>query len=97
MHFPGNSLKEPLALHPKFNCKNGVLTDMYTYEFERIQAEMRGWGPIGGNRYGTEDYRAIIQARAKNGWRYVGFLPAVQRGTGNVEEIDLIFEKELNS
>ena len=49
---------------------------------------------MGGNRYGTEEYRAVILSRAKNGWRYVGFLPAVQRGTGHIEEIDLIFEKE---
>lgn len=70
---------------------------MYTYEFEKVQTEMRGWGPMGGNRYRTEDYRTIIQARAKDGWRYVGFLPTVQRGAGHIEEIDLIFEKEDDS
>ena len=67
---------------------------MYIYEFERIHAGMSGWGMMGGNLYGTEEYRAVILSRAKNGWRYVGFLPAVQRGTGHIEEIDLIFEKE---
>ena len=41
-----------------------------------------------------EDYRDIINARAKNGWRYVGYLPTRQRGTGHVQELDLIFEKE---
>ena len=36
---------------------------MYIYEFERIHAGMSGWGMIGGNRYGTEEYRAVIQSR----------------------------------
>ena len=70
---------------------------MYIYEFERIHAGMSGWGMMGGNRYGTEEYRSVIQSRAKNGWRYVGFLPAVQRGTGHIEEMDLIFEKEAET
>jgi len=69
---------------------------MYIYEFERIVAELSGWGLMGGNCYGTDEYRSIIQARAKNGWRYVGFLPAVQRGSGHIEEMDLVFEKEAD-
>ena len=39
-------------------------------------------------------YREIIARRAREGWRYVGFLPAVQRGTGHIQEMDLVFEKE---
>ena len=31
---------------------------------------------------------------AKEGWRYIGFIPAIQRGTGHIEEMDLIFERE---
>ena len=69
---------------------------MYRYEFESITSGVSGWGLISGNRYGTEeDYRELIAARGRDGWRYVGFIPAVQRGTGHVEEMDLVFEKEI--
>ncbi len=32
--------------------------------------------------------------RASDGWRYVGYIPTKQRGTGHMQELDLIFEKE---
>jgi len=41
------------------------------------------------------DHREIINSRAKHGWRYVGYIPTRQRGTGHVQELDLIFEKEV--
>lgn len=66
---------------------------MYLYEFERIRSDFSGWGLGSGNQYSTETYQEIIAARAKQGWRYVGFIPAVQRGTGHIEEMDLVFEK----
>ena len=46
------------------------------------------------NIYSIEDYRSIIRERAEHGWRYVGYVPTKQRGTGHVQELDLIFEKE---
>ncbi|HJC48301.1 MAG TPA: DUF4177 domain-containing protein [Candidatus Lachnoclostridium pullistercoris] len=67
---------------------------MYKYEFERVSSGISGWGLMSGNRYGTENYQELIRARAEEGWRYVGFIPAVQRGTGHIEEMDLVFEKE---
>jgi len=68
---------------------------MYTYEFVRISTDISGWGLVNGNKYGNEEYRQIIIERAKDGWRYVGYIPAVQRGTGHIEELDLVFEKEV--
>lgn len=68
---------------------------MYKYEFERIGSEITGWGMLAGSKYGTGGYRAIITERARDGWRYVGFIPAEQRGTGHIEEMDLVFEKEI--
>lgn len=44
--------------------------------------------------YRIEEYRSVIEKRALNGWRYVGYIPVKQRGTGHVQERDLIFEKE---
>ena len=41
-------------------------------------------------------YRAIINKRASEGWRYVGYIPTKQRGTGHTQELDLIFEKEVS-
>lgn len=39
------------------------------------------------------DYQEIIDEKAKQGWRYVGYIPTKQRGTGHIQELDLIFEK----
>ena len=66
----------------------------YIYAYETVSCEFNGWGAFGGNSYGIEDYREVIEARATDGWRYVGFLPTRQRGTGHMQELDLIFEKE---
>ena len=38
--------------------------------------------------------RDVIDKYANDGWRYVGFVPVLQRGNGYIEEIELIFEKE---
>ena len=67
---------------------------MYIYAYETVSCELDGWGAFGGNSYGIQEYRSIIDARARDGWRYVGYLPTRQRGTGHVQELDLIFEKE---
>lgn len=67
---------------------------MYRYEYETVSCEFDGWGAFAGNSYGIGNYREIIDARARDGWRYVGFLPTRQRGTGHMQELDLIFEKE---
>ena len=66
----------------------------YEYEYEKVICELGGWGVFSGNVYGIEDYKTIIEERAKNGWRYVGFIPTKQRGTGHIQEMDLIFEKK---
>lgn len=68
---------------------------MYTYEYETVIIEFSGYGLFNGNVYSIEEYRNIIEKRAKDGWRYIGFIPTKQRGTGHIEEIDLIFEKKL--
>lgn len=57
---------------------------MYKYEYEKVICELRGWGVFSGNVYSIEEYKTIIEERAKNGWRYVGFIPTKQRGTGHI-------------
>jgi len=69
---------------------------MFQYEYVSVSVGFDGWGPFAGNDCGLSgDYREIINGRAKDGWRYVGYMPTRQRGTGHVQELDLIFEKEL--
>ena len=68
---------------------------MYKYEYETVSCDFGGWGPVSGNIYNIKDYRSIINHRAENGWRYVGYIPTEQRGTGHIQEFDLIFEKEI--
>ena len=67
---------------------------MYKYEYETIIIEFSGWGVFNGNVYSIDSYQDVIEKRAKNGWRYVGFIPTKQRGTGHIQEFDLIFEKQ---
>ncbi|MDD2447435.1 MAG: DUF4177 domain-containing protein [Tissierellia bacterium] len=66
---------------------------MYVYEYERISSNLTGWG-FSGDKYETEEYKEIINKRAAEGWRYVGFIPALQRGTGHIQAMDLVFERE---
>lgn len=68
---------------------------MYKYEYETVYCDLGGWGPGSGKVYKTEDYRVIINKRAAKGWRYVGYIPTKQRGTGHIQQFDLIFEKEV--
>ena len=67
---------------------------MYLYEYESVSCYFTGLGFGAGNVYSIENYRSIIEKRANEGWRYVGYIPTKQRGTGHVQELDLIFEKE---
>lgn len=66
---------------------------MYKYEYEKVNCDLNGHGIFNGNIYTMENYKSVIESRAKLGWRYVGFLPTRQRGTGHIEELELIFEK----
>ena len=67
---------------------------MYRYEYETISCNFEGWGLGAGNVQRIEEYRSVIEKRALKGWRYVGYIPVKQRGSGHIQEMDLIFEKE---
>lgn len=67
---------------------------MYRYEYETISCNFEGWGLGAGNVYRIEEYRSVNDERALKGWRYVGYIPVKQRGSGHIQEMDLIFEKE---
>ncbi len=66
---------------------------MYKYEYETVSCDFGGWGFVSGNVYNIEDYRSVIEKRAGDGWRYVGYIPKAARNRAYAE-MDLIFEKE---
>ena len=36
-----------------------------------------------------------LDKRAQDGWRFVCIVPVTQRGTGHIERMDLVFEKQI--
>ena len=66
---------------------------MLEYEFERIAAGAEGYSLFGGVGLEMEAAREVILRRAADGWRSVGWLPAIQRTSGNGEEMGLVFER----
>lgn len=64
---------------------------MFIYKYHRMTTKVSG---IGITEYRFENMRDVIDKYANEGWRYVGFVPVLQRGNGYIEEIELIFEKE---
>ncbi len=68
---------------------------MYKYSYVKIKSKLDNWGVFDGNIYTTEDFHLAIVQKANDGWRYVGYIPTRQRGTGHIEEFELIFEKEV--
>ena len=69
---------------------------MFEYEYEKVSCELGGWGAFGGNVYSIDDYKTIINERVRKGWRYVGYIPTKQRGTGHIQELELIFERAIS-
>ncbi len=66
---------------------------MYEYDYVKVKCKSTGWGGFAGGVYSMENYRRIIDERAKEGWRFAGFIPSKQRATGHIQELDLVFEK----
>ena len=66
---------------------------MYKYEYEELTYTFSGLGFGKGHIYEPEyEIKEIIEEKAKQGFRYIGFIPTKQRATGLIEKITLIFE-----
>lgn len=61
---------------------------MYRYEYVPLSL---GGGFFINNE--SAEHRGIIEQRAAQGWRYVGYMPTRFTSYGGVKEIDMIFEK----
>lgn len=67
---------------------------MKKVEFVRIKSELIGYGLGKGTKYGFDRVEEIIKERIENGWDYCGYVPIETRGTGDIETMSLIFQKD---
>ena len=61
---------------------------MYQYEYVTVAGE-------GFMAAKYRKHREIIDRRAVEGWRYVGYVPTRTNSNGQPTEIDLIFERKI--
>lgn len=64
---------------------------MLVYEYETLYT---GGGMFMNNS--SQEHRERIAARARDGWRFAGFVPTKFSGYGGIKELDLVFEKEVD-
>ena len=62
---------------------------MYRYEYVPLYTGGGFW-----LNNSDSQHREIIDRYAAAGWRYVGYVPTAQHATGQIDTIDLVFERE---
>ena len=68
---------------------------MLEYDFVSLDTQYgTGYSLLGGFRIDTMGHREIILEKAAQGWRYVGYVPTAQHASGQIDTIDLVFERE---
>lgn len=67
---------------------------MKKVEFVRIKSELSGYGFGKGTKYSFDGVENIIKNRIENGWEYCGYVPLETRGTGDIEKMSLVFQKD---
>lgn len=68
---------------------------MKKVEFVRIKSELCGYGLGKGSKYGFHGAEEIIKGMIEAGWEYIGYIPIETRGTGDIETMSLIFQREV--
>ena len=58
-----------------------------------FKSELIGYGLGKGTKYGFDRVEEIIKERIENGWDYCGYVPIETRGTGDIETMSLVFQK----
>lgn len=66
---------------------------MKEIKFVTIESKLTGFGLGKGAKFCFTGHREIIKKMLNLGYEYKGFFPIELRGTGDIEKIDLIFEK----
>ena len=67
---------------------------MKNVEFVRVKAEITGYGLGKGIKNTFDSVEEIIKERIQNGWSYTGYVPIETRGSGEIEIMSLVFQKE---
>lgn len=67
---------------------------MKKVEFVRLKSELCGYGFGKGTKYSFEGVEEVIRERIETGWTYCGYVPVETRGTGDIELMSLVFQKE---
>ncbi len=62
-------------------------------EFVHIKSELCGYGFGKGTKYSFDGAEDIIRERIEAGWEFCGFVPLETRGTGDIETMSLIFQR----
>ncbi|MDO5293062.1 MAG: DUF4177 domain-containing protein [bacterium] len=68
---------------------------MKKVEFERVRSQLSGFGLGKGTKYKFSDVETIIRRRVQDGWEFCGYVPVETRGTGDIESMSLVFQKEV--
>lgn len=73
---------------------DGGVSQMKKVEFVRVKSELCGYSFGKGTKYSFTGIEEIIEERLKNDWSFAGYIPIETRGTGDIETISLIFQKD---
>ena len=67
---------------------------MRKVEFVRFKSTMTGYGLGKGSKYSFDGVEDVIREHIENGWSFEGYVPIETRGTGDIETMSLIFQKD---
>ncbi len=67
---------------------------MKQVKFIEVKSELSGYGLGKGTKYQFEGIEKIIYEMIMEGWDYKGYVPLETRGTGDIEKMSLIFQKD---
>ena len=68
---------------------------MKKVEFVRVKSQLSGYGLGKGTKYCFDGAEEIIRGMITAGWEYSGYIPIETRGTGDIETMSLIFQREV--
>ena len=63
---------------------------MYEYQYVELYTGGGFWIDNG-----TGAHREVIDREAREGWRYVGYIPASINDYGKIVQLDLVFEQDV--